>query len=766
MSRGREVIVLSLESWADVWRRNRYVVSELLKARDDLRVIFIEPPLPGWRSLRAGLPRRTVRAMEPGRLWVVTPIEWVPDRLTPFVRPVAGRGLRSLAAGLGFSEPVLWVNNHSMARDATATGWPIVYDVTDDWLVFGSGMTRQWRARRDDELLLDRAHTVIVCSPALARRRGRNRQVVTIENGIDLEQFSGETARPLDLPRSPTAVYVGTLHDARIELRLCEQIADALPEVTFAYVGPDALTETSRSRLSRHANVRLLGPKEHSEVAAYYQHADVVIVPHVVSSFTESLDPIKAREILAAGTPTVTTAVAGMRELGPPVRVASLADFADSIRLALTDEREPADPGDLAGWGAVAHRFGQLLDAAAGSGSAGGGLRVASRQPRETRSQLRIGFIVAGELEGTSGIERYSSELLGALARRDDMEIVPIIGTEDAGRLGTIAPGVDDLVLVPDRPVLLRSLVERYLLTRVLASRDLDLVHGTKHILPRGAGVSVLTVHDLYVFTRSADYRLSKRLLLPAIFRRSLAQAHRLIAVSSAVADELVTAVKSGSVVDVIPEAPAGALFAADAEEVPSLAGAPFALCVSDLSSRKNVGLLVRIWPEIHSRSGLLLALVGPDRNSDPVLARTIDELVAAGQVTMTGRISDGALRWCYEMADIVLIPSFEEGFGLPAIEAVAFGAPLLTSNDRTLVELTGPEVPHLDPSDERVWVETILSPTTRGRRSSAPVLTWDEVAEATVEVYRAALRDAHCDAMIPAPSSRPRRRAAFRAVP
>src|SRR6185503_17721678 len=109
-------------------------------------------------------------------------------------------------------------------------------------------------------------------------------------------------------------VYVGSLHDARLDVELVAELAEALPQVNVLLVGPDSLVDESRRLLQRHRNTRLLGVRPYNEVPAYLQHADVVIVPHRVSPFTESLDPIKAYECLAITTPTVATPVAGFRE--------------------------------------------------------------------------------------------------------------------------------------------------------------------------------------------------------------------------------------------------------------------------------------------------------------------------------------------------------------------------------------------------------------------------------------------------------------------
>ena len=86
------------------------------------------------------------------------------------------------------------------------------------------------------------------------------------------------------------------------------------PELSVVLVGPVALATASSERMSRHPNIHTLGPRPYADVPAYLQHADVVIVPHVITPFTESLDPIKAYECRAVGRPTIATQVAGFRD--------------------------------------------------------------------------------------------------------------------------------------------------------------------------------------------------------------------------------------------------------------------------------------------------------------------------------------------------------------------------------------------------------------------------------------------------------------------
>jgi glycosyltransferase involved in cell wall biosynthesis len=101
-------------------------------------------------------------------------------------------------------------------------------------------------------------------------------------------------------------------------------------------VGPDALTAEQRRRLAD-AGVVLLGARPSAEVPPYVQHADVLVVPHVVSAFTDSLDPIKLYEYLASGRPVVSTPVAGFRDADDPlVTVAAGEEFVAAVVAATT----------------------------------------------------------------------------------------------------------------------------------------------------------------------------------------------------------------------------------------------------------------------------------------------------------------------------------------------------------------------------------------------------------------------------------------------
>jgi glycosyltransferase involved in cell wall biosynthesis len=99
------------------------------------------------------------------------------------------------------------------------------------------------------------------------------------------------------------------------------------------------------------------------------------------------------------------------------------------------------------------------------------------------------------------------------------------------------------------------------------------------------------------------------------------------------------------------------------------------------------------------------------------------------------GHVRESQLRWCYENAAVVLCPSVQEGFGLPAVEALEFGARVVTSTDPALVEVTGDRATHLPTQDRRLWVDTIVATLNAGARDQRPTSprTWDDVAAETV---------------------------------
>jgi teichuronic acid biosynthesis glycosyltransferase TuaH len=345
-STATSLVVCSLEEWGTVRRRIRIMVDELVAGDPDLSVLYVAPATDIPHELRqgrfTGFLGARMETVHP-QVHVLRPRKWLPRFLGPAADRSLGRQVAAAVASLGLPDPLLWVNDASYARFALSSGWPTVYDVTDDWLLVPLPPHRAARLREDDALLLEHSDAVVVCSPELARTRGAHREVELIPNGVDVDLFRTPQARPAELPPGPVAVYVGTLHEERIDVPLLVALAEAHPELQIALVGPDRLGPETSARLAGLPSIHLIGTQPYGRIPGFLQHADVVVIPHLVNPFTESLDPIKAYECQAAGRPTVATPVAGFRDLGPPIVVVDRSGFVDEVGRLL--DGEPGDDG-------------------------------------------------------------------------------------------------------------------------------------------------------------------------------------------------------------------------------------------------------------------------------------------------------------------------------------------------------------------------------------------------------------------------------------
>ncbi len=338
----RDVVVVSLEDWDRVWRRNQFLVAGLLQRSADLRVLFVEPAAdPLHAALNRTIPHlgRGIQPVNdlagvcPDRLWRYQPTKFLP-RIVSDIDTRIARAVMGAARKLRFHNPLLWVNDPIGAALLTASGWRTMYDITDDWLAADRPGRQLQTLRAHEKLLMERAAEVVVCSPGLVATRSPIRPVNLIRNAVDVEPYRRANPRPLDLPKARSVVYVGTIHRDRIDLDLCREVAERLSAGTggtLTLVGPAPLAEADLQNLKQ-AGVLLLGAKDHTEIPGYLQHADVLVVPHVVDDFTDSLDPIKLYEYLASGRPVVSTAVAGFRDDGSPrIHISSRADFTEAV---------------------------------------------------------------------------------------------------------------------------------------------------------------------------------------------------------------------------------------------------------------------------------------------------------------------------------------------------------------------------------------------------------------------------------------------------
>ncbi len=165
---------------------------------------------------------------------------------------------------------------------------------------------------------------------------------------------------------------------------------------------------------------------------------------------------------------------------------------------------------------------------------------------------------------------------------------------------------------------------------------------------------------------------------------------------------------------------------------------------------RKNIGGLLEAYARLRERHSAAppLVIAGGIRDSARGDLSRAERAPLAGHVSLRGYVSDAERRQLYRDSIMLVLPSFEEGFGLPVLEAMACGVPVVISNRGSLPEVAGPAARPVNPDDHdglAAEMERLLDPAEAATAIAAGLeragrFTWPACAEATLTAYRAAM--------------------------
>jgi glycosyltransferase involved in cell wall biosynthesis len=363
------------------------------------------------------------------------------------------------------------------------------------------------------------------------------------------------------------------------------------------------------------------------------------------------------------------------------------------------------------------------------------------------------------------GIGTYIRNVVRTLARLDLQSQYFLIGSPaKVAECGSLPPNFQSVELMGKDDNLKGNLEFRAIVRRL----QCDVVH-IPHLfwIPRGLGCPyVLTVHDLLEHMYGSRHASTlRRSLHFYLTRRVLRKAARVIAVSQFTKSEIekLLAIPDNRI-EVVYNAIDdrflhGHATAADRELIAQryLVNYPFILYAGAIRPHKNVVRIIEAFSALKSELlketqkeqqflDLKLIIIGDDLSSHPRVRRTVVRSGVQNDVRFLGFVPIDVLRIFYDVAKVFVFPSLYEGFGLPPLEAMAHGTPVVTSNTSSLPEVAGNAALLVNPENvfeiRRGLQRVLLDATLRERMKKlgyeqAQRFSWTTSVSRILEIYR-----------------------------
>lgn len=378
---------------------------------------------------------------------------------------------------------------------------------------------------------------------------------------------------------------------------------------------------------------------------------------------------------------------------------------------------------------------------------------------------MRFGINGLGLLpgRGRGGVANYIFQLIRALPQARGDHTIFVYLRSDFAELDAIAgPGVMiRRIGVPSRPrgvqFATRVATEQAMLARHAARDGLDLLHFPDHVAAvfnRPPCPQVVTICDLTVFSHPETHALRTRAYMRRFIPPTLAACARVICISQHTADDVHTRFQT-------PRDRLDAVHLAAGEQHKPRTGAQIAptlsrfglapqgylLFLSTLEPRKNVDGLLRAYSQLGEGAPRLVIAGRRGRYYEGIFA-LVESLRLGERVVFTDYVSDEQAIDLYSGALAFVYPSHYEGFGLPVLEAMACGAPVVTTNVSSLPEIAGDAALLVPPGDDAALAAALARVAhdaplraalrTAGLRQAAQ-FSWERCARETVRVWEKA---------------------------
>ena len=361
--------------------------------------------------------------------------------------------------------------------------------------------------------------------------------------------------------------------------------------------------------------------------------------------------------------------------------------------------------------------------------------------------------VVIDARESGTSTGRYADKLIENLSKlKPELEVIVLAKTPRVDFLQHLAPNFT--VIKSDYKEF--GFGEQMGLLRQLRQLEPDLVHFTMTQQPiLYSGKKVVTIHDLTTtrFDNPTKNLLAfkiKQFIYKGVVKKVARTADSIITPSEFVKKDVAQYTKipqskihvTHEAADRIHEPP---------RPVPRLEGEQFIMYVGRATPHKNLARLVKAFGLLRkAHPELMMVMAGRMDSNYKRVEKLVSDRRLAADVVFAGHVSESELRWLYQNAAAYIFPSLSEGFGLPGLEAMAHGAPVICAKATSLPEIYGDAALYFDPRDVRdiaIKIHRVLTDSKlrtslviKGR-AQAVKYSWRRMARETLKIYEDILK-------------------------
>jgi glycosyltransferase involved in cell wall biosynthesis len=301
---------------------------------------------------------------------------------------------------------------------------------------------------------------------------------------------------------------------------------------------------------------------------------------------------------------------------------------------------------------------------------------------------------------------------------------------------------------------------EHFILPLRLLKKKIDIFHGPASLIPfrKDHFKTVVTIHDLVAFLFPETIPLKYGAYMRYLLRHAVKKADKIISVSYHTQEDLIKILKvPKEKIAVIHEAPSPIFRPLEPEEVRSVLASRYGLRkkyiyhLGNIEPRKNLIKLLEAFTIVGREMGTEYQLVVSGQKGWLIrsLTRFLKTYPMRDQLFFTGYIPHEDLPYFMNGAELFVFPSLYEGFGLPVLEAMRCGTPVISSNQSSIPEIMGSAGVLVDPTNVPMLADKIIEllrnqeereHLSRLGQAQAACFSWTEVAQKTLQVYRSVM--------------------------